>query len=421
MPLNNENNNDCCKCTTPEYIIELNAQGPQGRQGEQGLPGFSPKVSVATNNYSTYKLNITTEEGSFTTPNLKSPLPSGGNANNLLIKNSSTDGDISWANANAIPNIVTTDENYQQITGVKYFYNNDGLLYAKPSDAPGVYGLSGLTAYMNPNTGRTQAGSALSYLKSHLETHLILHGAGPETSEHTPVRYQRINTNDASANQYFVMMDNANLKDYLVAGDNITLTPDSSGKITIASSGGTTGDYVTLDGDDIIGGYKTFSNSISIGNEFGETPEMYGTCNYGKNYIACYAGTNSTSFRIESGTNQHTPEDGMNLDIGRTDFTEWNVVNVGAKSFTFNNNPVLTSANISSYLPSDIITSTNISQDEYIASLEARIAALEALIDGGNANSVSTLIAQSSKTEAINSVENNGNVGIDNITTQDGE
>lgn len=275
MPLNNKNNNDCCKCTTPEYTIELNAQGPQGRQGEQGLPGFSPKISVASNTYNQYTLNIQTEDGSITTPNLKASFPPGGNTNDLLIKNSSTNGDIGWANANAIPNIVTTDEDYQQITGVKYFYNDDGLLYAKNSEAPGMYGLSGLTAYMDPDTGIIQVGSALSYLKSNLQTHLILHGAGPEAGQHTPVMYQRINTNDSSNNQSFIMIDNANLKDYLVAGSNITLTPDVTGKITITSSGGE--------------------------------------------------------------------------------------------------------------LPSNVITSDNISQNEYIQQLEQRIAALEALIDGGNA------------------------------------
>ena len=40
MALNNENNNDCCKCTTPKYELILNEQGPQGRQGEKGDDGL---------------------------------------------------------------------------------------------------------------------------------------------------------------------------------------------------------------------------------------------------------------------------------------------------------------------------------------------------------------------------------------------
>lgn len=45
--------------------------GEQGEQGERGEEGFSPIIEVYENTATTYKLQITTEEGSFTTPNLK--------------------------------------------------------------------------------------------------------------------------------------------------------------------------------------------------------------------------------------------------------------------------------------------------------------------------------------------------------------
>ena len=57
MALNNENNNECCKCTTPEYELILNEQGPQGRQGEKGEAGFTPIISVKDNTDSNYTLN----------------------------------------------------------------------------------------------------------------------------------------------------------------------------------------------------------------------------------------------------------------------------------------------------------------------------------------------------------------------------
>ena len=41
------------------------------------------------------------------------------------------------------------------------------------------------------------------------------------------------------------------------------------------------------------------------------------------------------------------------------------------------------------------------------------------IIDGGNANSVSTLVAQSSKVEATSPIENNGYVSVDNIKIED--
>lgn len=98
MALNNENNNDCCKCTTPEYEIILGAQGPQGRQGEKGEPGFTPIISVKDNTDSNYTLNILTQDGPITTPNLKANLPAGGATGQVLTKNSANQDDCSWQN-----------------------------------------------------------------------------------------------------------------------------------------------------------------------------------------------------------------------------------------------------------------------------------------------------------------------------------
>ena len=79
------NENNPCTCTTPEYTIILNQQGPSGRQGEAGQDGFSPIITVGTNTRDTYTLVITTADGVITTPNLKSePIPSGGTEGQVL-------------------------------------------------------------------------------------------------------------------------------------------------------------------------------------------------------------------------------------------------------------------------------------------------------------------------------------------------
>lgn len=96
MPLNNENNNECCKCTTPEYELILNEQGPQGRQGEKGNDGFSPTVTVNTNTDQVYSLTITTADGQIVTPNLKASVPGAGTAGQVLTKNSDTPYDMSF-------------------------------------------------------------------------------------------------------------------------------------------------------------------------------------------------------------------------------------------------------------------------------------------------------------------------------------
>lgn len=107
MVLNNNNNDTSCKCTTPEYEIVLNEQGPQGRQGKKGDAGFTPIISVKDNTASNYTLNILTQDGQITTPNLKANLPAGGATGQVLTKNSGEQDDCSWQN---LPNATTEVE-----------------------------------------------------------------------------------------------------------------------------------------------------------------------------------------------------------------------------------------------------------------------------------------------------------------------
>lgn len=112
------NENNPCTCTTPEYTIILNQQGPSGRQGATGQNGFSPIIAVGTNTRDTYVLTITTADGVITTPNLKSePIPSGG-INGQVLTNFGNDV-YGWG---TLPNATTesqgvvylsTDEDFQ--------------------------------------------------------------------------------------------------------------------------------------------------------------------------------------------------------------------------------------------------------------------------------------------------------------------
>lgn len=112
------NENNPCTCTTPEYTIILNQQGPSGRQGATGQNGFSPIIAVGTNTRDTYNLVITTADGVITTPNLISePIPSGG-ANGQVLTNFGNDV-YGWG---TLPNATTesqgvvylsTDEDFQ--------------------------------------------------------------------------------------------------------------------------------------------------------------------------------------------------------------------------------------------------------------------------------------------------------------------
>lgn len=111
------NENNPCTCTTPEYTIILNQQGPSGRQGEAGQDGFSPTIEVVNNDYSNYQLRVTNATSSFTTPNLKANLPSGGSTGQILTKNSDTNGDYVWSNISSeqLPNNILLNNKPLQI------------------------------------------------------------------------------------------------------------------------------------------------------------------------------------------------------------------------------------------------------------------------------------------------------------------
>lgn len=74
-----------------DFNFYINRQGARGRQGVKGESGFSPVVTVNTNTAEAYILNIETEDGVLTTPNLKStPLNYIAGAGNYVMYDPST-------------------------------------------------------------------------------------------------------------------------------------------------------------------------------------------------------------------------------------------------------------------------------------------------------------------------------------------
>lgn len=74
-----------------DFNYYINRQGARGRQGIKGEAGFSPVVTVNTNTAEAYILNIETESGVLTTPNLKStPLNYIAGAGNYVMYDPST-------------------------------------------------------------------------------------------------------------------------------------------------------------------------------------------------------------------------------------------------------------------------------------------------------------------------------------------
>lgn len=114
--------NKICTCTTPEYTINLNKQGPPGVKGDTGENGFSPVIDIIQNTPSEYILNITTADGTITTPNLKGNLPTGGSTGMVLTKNSDVNGDASFT---PLPSASTENPGIVQLATIDDFTPNE--------------------------------------------------------------------------------------------------------------------------------------------------------------------------------------------------------------------------------------------------------------------------------------------------------
>lgn len=276
MALNNDNNDKSCKCTTPEYELVLNEQGPQGRQGEKGEPGFTPIISVKDDTDSTYTLNILTQDGQITTPNLKANLPAGGATGQVLTKNSGEQDDCSWQNLpnateevegiarlateedfettedssvsnNSIvtpalfntefekksTNFVTTDT-VQSIKANKSFLGNIVVAYSSSAQKGSII------------TNATINDNSIPIIEPYDASGSFKIGAAKEGIDADVQNGFDINNNIGAGSQGVTYYENGqkgkiiasfNIDKYVIAGNNITIDKTSTG-ITINSTGG---------------------------------------------------------------------------------------------------------------------------------------------------------------------------------------
>lgn len=304
MVLNNNNNDTSCKCTTPEYEIVLNEQGPQGRQGEKGNAGFTPIISVKDNTASNYTLNILTQDGQITTPNLKANLPAGGATGQVLTKNSGEQDDCSWQN---LPNATTEVEGIARLaTEADFEATEDSAASDNTIVTPALFNseLSKQSAnFVTTNTQQAITGQKDFYeaiktsqgiqlrgtisardAKNGVKPNIIHYNNGSgdivlgEISQYPTdgiiknvgINIKQNNIDDDAGlyscrdNNKYLILDTNNLK----AGNNITIDKTSTG-ITINSTGGTggTSDYTQLTNKPQINGIELTGNKN--GNDLG--------------------------------------------------------------------------------------------------------------------------------------------------------
>lgn len=295
MALNNDNNDKSCKCTTPEYELVLNEQGPQGRQGEKGEPGFTPIISVKDDTDSTYTLNILTQDGQITTPNLKANLPAGGATGQVLTKNSANQDDCSWQN---LPNATTEVEGIARLATEEDFETTEDSSVSNTTIVtPALFNTEfekKSTNFVTTDTvqsikadksflGNIVVAYNTSAQKGSIVTNATINddripiiepydingsfkiGAAKEGIYEDVQNGFDINNDWPSGAQGVTYYENGqkgkiiasfNIDKYVIAGNNITIDKTSTG-ITINSTGGGSGD-ATLAGDNSFTGNNTF-------------------------------------------------------------------------------------------------------------------------------------------------------------------
>lgn len=262
---------------TADFNYYLNTQGVRGRKGEKGDTGFAPIITVGQNTFNTFTLLITTETGTFETPNLRGSVVSTTGSGTILAYNRETDviylTDIPTANTtdNGLVRLATEGEvssgvgdgvitasdlgDFAQQNLFNYLNAGDGIALNLNSET-GVITISlvpsfiqnlllngtGITLTKNQN-GTVQFNIDNTYLPTH-----ILDGNGIQSIDSFDYGTTRIGIrNDFVPNS-------------LIQGDNITLTKNTSNgtvkfDVTIpdcdvTSVNGQTGDVV-LDASDV--------------------------------------------------------------------------------------------------------------------------------------------------------------------------
>lgn len=408
-------NSNCCKCTDPQYTIVLNEQGAQGIQGVEGEDGFSPQISLYNVTDTNVQLKILNKEDTVITPNLKAQndimfAPWTGQASN-------TDGTITLQGTFTTPTevneeVTTYTVNYG-INQIGYVnVTKDGPTLSIKRNPTQTYTtliyqngvLIGLNTDYSLNNLNVLANNPLSLTKDD-KTHTVTWNLNYDNSKLTlndsnqlTINEEFINNlvttdttqtisgqknfNDVYVNRIY-NLNNPNASINMAAGtmlmgfSTISEISLANGNVTLPEDGVIkTNNIQTLDNKEV---FKDNTEEPRL--EIGSTTE----------YLVFKAMTNS-NLVVYRGSTDNVPSQiidtyNMMTYLPKATTTSLGMVKPDGTTITITEDGTITSVGGGGgSLPGNVITSDNISQNEYIQQLEQRIAALEALIDGGNSS-----------------------------------
>ena len=403
-------NSNCCKCTDPQYTIVLNEQGPQGPQGIEGEDGFSPQISLYNVTDTNVQLKILNKEDTVITPNLKAQ-------NDITFapwtrQANSTDGTITLQGAFTTPSEVSEDVTTYT---VNYGINQIGYVNVT-KDGPS------LSIVSNPTQVYTtliyQDGALIAQKEDYSLNNLNVLANNPlslmkDDTAHTVTWNLNYNPNQFEVNSENQLAINSTYDTNLAKlngantftgrntfdGDVYLKNVYGKGKGNVLNM---TAGTITLNGGGTIGGVNLFQGVVSSGKlQSDTTSSAKNMVEYVANDSMIYYGNttvyngfiappNSNLVIYKGGTDEvpsivlDTHNMGIYLPTAST--TQKGTVKVDGTTITIDSNGTISAVGGGGSLPDNVITSDNISQNEYIQQLEQRIAALEALIDGGNSS-----------------------------------
>ena len=380
-----ENSERCCTCTTPEITIKLNKQGPQGLTGPQGEPGFSPVIEVSEETPTSYRLSIQTIDGSYETPNLKANFPLGGYVNQVLVKQSNADGDATW---DYIPYATT------ETTGGLTLATEDDVVVGSDKAITGDILAKVVAGYVDLTSTQTITGAKT------FDNNLTVTNGHTVDTDWLNVRNEYISMDGHSViareennpvsgfnyNEYFRIGGNLPLLLYNV-NDHIKIWRDSSAHIIVDADN--IGDYipdtvVKTSGNQTISGYKTFSKHLEVVEAI-EVRYSNGSVQRGEINPTTDGGTISvytpSNWCGQMGVREYNSDTKMWLQapyqssaLYINNYSDSSAPSGNANTVIISGSNIKSQRNSQTYT---ILDSGNISSDPYIASLVARIEALE--------------------------------------------
>lgn len=271
-----------------DFNFYINRQGIRGKKGEKGDKGFSPNISIGENTQEEFTLVIQNEFESFETPNLKEGLVPEDRGGSYVRKDMETglqyygDADDASTTASGVIRIATQEE------------VNEGEL-ANGAVVPETLAgrLEPITSTIETiSTQVTTNTSNIETLQDTVEDHSsrIQNLEGDVANLQTDVTTLETSVTEAQADiteletSVSTLQNNVNTlstqvtsntesittlesgkQNKLVAGDNITITPNGDGTETISSTGGGGGaGDVTAAGNNVFTGSNTFQQPITL-------------------------------------------------------------------------------------------------------------------------------------------------------------